>query len=111
MTEISPEDRDALLASEAQDLMNEFQTEMVDGSISRIRLYLSITLEKHYVMGIDFSNYPLDIPLITLQEEVKKVIGPPSTLNTIKNWDPKKPPHIIDIVREIEGKLYEVNKY
>ncbi|MFX1298965.1 MAG: hypothetical protein ACFFD2_29420 [Promethearchaeota archaeon] len=111
MAGIPPEDRDALLANEAQQLMNEFQIEMVEGSISRMRIYLSITLEKHYVIGIDFSSYPNDTPLITLQEEIKEVIGAPSTLDLIKNWDPQKPPHIIELIREIEGKLYEANKY
>jgi hypothetical protein len=111
MPEISPEEQDALLADEAEQLMNEFQTELVDGSISRMRIYLSITIEKHYVLGIDFSNYPSKAPLVTLQEDVKKITGDPSTLETMKNWDPQKPPHIIDVIREIEGKLYDVNKY
>ncbi len=111
MADMTPEDRDALLAMEAQALMNEFQIDMVEGSISRMRIYLSITLEKHYVMGIDFTNYPLEAPLVTVQEEVKMVIGDPTTLETIKKWDPSNPPHVIDVVREIEGKLYEANKY
>ncbi len=111
MAEIPPEERDALLAEEAQLLMNEYQTEIVDGSISRMRLYLSITIEKHYVLGIDFSNYPVSAPLVTLQEAVKQVVGESGELDTMKNWDPAKPPHVADIIREIEGKLYEANKY
>ena len=111
MAEISPEERDNLLADEAQQLMNEFQVEIVDDAISRMRIYLSITLEKHYVMGIDFSNYPMSPPLITVQEEVKRVIGDPSSFDLIRNWDPKKPPHIIDLIRIIESKLYDINKY
>ncbi|MHA1264282.1 MAG: hypothetical protein ACTSRS_03525 [Candidatus Helarchaeota archaeon] len=111
MSEIPPEERDALLALEAQNLMNEYQTEIVDGSISRMRIYLSITIDKHYVIGIDYSNYPQSLPLITLQQEVKNVIGDPAELETMRNWDPANPPHITDIIREIEGKLYEANKY
>lgn len=111
MAEISPEERDNLLADEAQQLMNEFQVEIVDEAISRMRIYLSITLEKHYVMGIDFSNYPLSPPLVTVQEEVKKVIGDPNSLDLIKEWDSNKPPHIIEIIRLIESKLYDANKY
>ena len=111
MADIPPEDRDALLATEAQELMNEYQTEIVDGSISRMRIYLSITIDKHYVLGLDFSNYPSSPPLITLQDAVKKVVGESSSLDTVKNWDPQNPPHINVIIREIEGKLYEANKY
>jgi len=111
MAEIQPEERDALLAEEAQLLMNEYQTEIVDGAISRMRLYLSITMEKHYVLGIDFSNFPESPPLITLQQAVKDVVGEPGALEIMKNWDPKTPSHITDIIREIEGKLYEANKY
>lgn len=109
MAEISPEERDALLANEAQQLMNEFQTEIVDGSISRMRIYLSITMEKHFVLGIDFSAYPKSPPLLTFQEEVKKIVG--TGLNTTNNWNAQTPPHVIDIIREIEGKLYEAFKY
>lgn len=108
---MSPEERDALLAMEAQTLMNEYQTEIVDGSISRLRVYLSITMEKHYVLGIDYTNYPIDAPLITLQEAVKQVVGDPKDLDTVKNWNAENPPHIADIIREIEGKLYEANKF
>jgi ubiquitin-protein ligase len=111
MAEISPEERDNLLADEAQQLMNEFQVEIVDDAISRMRIYLSITLEKHYVMGIDFSNYPFSPPLITVQEEVQRVIGDPHSFELVKNWNPDKPPHIIEIIRLIESKLYDANKY
>ncbi|NVM55111.1 MAG: hypothetical protein HWN66_15505 [Candidatus Helarchaeota archaeon] len=111
MAEIPPEERDALLATEAQQVMNEYQTEIVNGSISRMRIYLSITIDKHYVLGIDYSNYPASPPMLTLQEAVKKVVGDPSNFDIIKNWNAENPPHIAEIIREIEGKLYEDNKY
>lgn len=111
MTELPSEDRDALLALEAQNLMNEYQTEIVDGSISRMRIYLSITIDKHFVLGVDFTNYPLTPPLITMQQEVKSIVGATEELDTLKNWDQNHPHHVTEIVREIEGKLYEANKY
>ncbi|MBD3226720.1 MAG: hypothetical protein GF329_00905 [Candidatus Lokiarchaeota archaeon] len=103
---------DALLATQAQQLMNEFQVELVNGTISRVKIYLDISLEEHYIIGIDFSAYPTQKPLISVQESVKEKIGnPEQALNTLKNWDPNNPPTILDIVRELETVLYEISMY
>ena len=99
-------DRDSLLAEELTLLMNEFQAEMVEGVISRVRVYLSISLEQNFVIGIDFSNYPKK-PLLTIQEELKSIINP-EELDSIKNW--KENMHIVEIIRELELKLVGIDK-
>ena len=68
-------DRDALLAEEMTLLMNEFQTEIVEGIISRIRVYLAISEQLNFIVGIDFSNFPIK-PLLTVQDELKSLINP-----------------------------------
>jgi hypothetical protein len=103
---------DALLATQTQQLMGEFQVELVDNVISRIKVYLDISLTEHYVIGIDFSAYPQEKPLLTVQEAVKEAIGDPNLiLNTLKDWNQGNPPSIVEIVRELETILYEDSMY
>ncbi|TFF89594.1 MAG: hypothetical protein EU549_00090 [Promethearchaeota archaeon] len=103
---------DALLATQTQELMNEFQVELVNDTISRVKIYLDVSLTEHYVIGIDFSAYPTERPLISVQEAIKEKIGDPeTTLNTLKNWDSSNPPSILDIVRELGTILYEISMY
>ncbi|MHA1271162.1 MAG: hypothetical protein ACTSPY_15315 [Candidatus Helarchaeota archaeon] len=105
-------DLDAILATQAQQIMNEFQVELVDGIISRLKIYLDVSLTDHYIIGIDFSAYPGQRPLLTVQESVKKLIGDPNdALNTLKNWDPHNPPPVLNVIRELETILYEISLY
>ncbi|MHA1232296.1 MAG: hypothetical protein ACTSRP_14905 [Candidatus Helarchaeota archaeon] len=105
-------DLDAILATQAQQIMNEFQVELVDGIISRLKIYLDVSLTDHYIVGIDFSAYPNEKPLLTVQESVKKLIGDPNeVLNTLKNWDSSNPPSVLDVIRELETILYEISMY
>lgn len=99
---VMPEERDAILAEELGLLMNEFQIEMVEGSVSRVRIYLAISVELNFVIGIDYSNYP-EKPLLTVQNELKAILNP-DDLNTVKQWTPGQT-HVVDIVRELEMKL------
>ncbi|MHA1300600.1 MAG: hypothetical protein ACTSO9_14380, partial [Candidatus Helarchaeota archaeon] len=101
-----PPDRDAKLAEEMTMLMNEFQTEIVEGVISRVRVYLTISEQLNFIIGIDYSNYPAK-PLLTVQEQLKSIINP-DDLETLKNW--KEGMHVVEIFRELEQKLYSINK-
>ncbi|MFX1450570.1 MAG: ubiquitin-conjugating enzyme E2 [Promethearchaeota archaeon] len=99
-------DRDATLAEEMTLLMNEFQTEIVEGIISRIRVYLAISEQLNFIVGIDFSNFPVK-PLLTVQDELKAIINP-DDLDSMKNW--KQGMHIVEIFRELEQKLVAIDK-
>ncbi|MHA1379441.1 MAG: ubiquitin-conjugating enzyme E2 [Candidatus Helarchaeota archaeon] len=103
---ISSPDKDAILAEEMTMLMNEFQTEIVEGVISRVRVYLTISEELNFIIGIDYSNYP-GKPLLTVQDELKAIVDP-DDLKTIENW--KEGMHVVEIFRELEQKLYGINK-
>ncbi|MFX0104100.1 MAG: hypothetical protein ACFE75_01260 [Candidatus Hodarchaeota archaeon] len=75
-----------------------------------INIYITITLTKTFIIQIDFTNYPKR-PNLTFPEELKKIIGDPyETLNTLKAWNPKKPLHIIDILHELEKKLFFIKE-
>lgn len=93
-------DTDLLLAEELTLLMNEFQAEIVEEVISRVRVYLSISEEHNFIIGIDYSNFP-EKPLLTYQDELKAIINP-DELETIKNW--KEGMHVVEIFRELEQK-------
>jgi len=71
-----------------------------------ITVYLTITVSKTFMIHIDFQQYP-EKPMIFFPEEVNTLVGDPQkSLETLKNWNPTSPPHIVDILHELENKLY-----
>ncbi|MHA1291899.1 MAG: hypothetical protein ACTSQJ_04425 [Promethearchaeota archaeon] len=71
-----------------------------------INVYITITLTKTFIVSIDFTNYP-EKPIFNFPEEIKALLGNPyQTLKTLKSWNPKKAPHIVDVLRELETKLF-----
>ena len=58
----SPESRqinqEVLFAKEAEDLMYYFSTEFEDMRITKARVYLSITVDATFIIGIDYEKYP-----------------------------------------------------
>ncbi|NVM01520.1 MAG: hypothetical protein HWN67_04260 [Candidatus Helarchaeota archaeon] len=54
----TPEQKiDAGIAEQANKLMYEFQTDFLE-IISRAKVFISASLDDHFVFDIDFSNYP-----------------------------------------------------
>ena len=104
----SYQDTDSMLANELTYLMNEFQVEMVEGSISRVRIYITASVELNFIIGIDFTLYPKK-PLLTVQEELKQVLDP-ETLSSIKDWKEDGSSHVVDIVRQLESELVSTSK-
>ncbi|MHA1872155.1 MAG: hypothetical protein ACTSXF_14510, partial [Promethearchaeota archaeon] len=97
---------DLTLSTEAALLQQEYAMDYVDSSISKVEIYLTITIEQTFIIIIDFSNYPKR-PIIELPEGVKSILGDVNTsLDTLKKWKESNPPHIVDIVRELERKLW-----
>ncbi|MCK4237861.1 MAG: hypothetical protein KAX33_01980, partial [Candidatus Lokiarchaeota archaeon] len=71
-----------------------------------IDVYLTITLEKTFIIGIDFNDYPKK-PIVTFPEKVINLLGEPEKeLDLLKKWNSKSPPHIAELIREIESKLF-----
>ena len=103
----SYQDTDSMLANELSFLMNEFQVEMVEESISRVRIYITASVELNFIIGIDFTLYPKK-PLLTVQEELKQILDP-EDLSSMKDWK-EGSSHIVDIVRQLEGELVSASK-
>ncbi|MHA2127868.1 MAG: hypothetical protein ACXACX_19120 [Candidatus Hodarchaeales archaeon] len=71
-----------------------------------IDVYITVTLSKTFVISINFTNYP-KLPIIDFPDEIKKILNDPyRTLNTLKNWNDKNPVHIVDVLHELENKLF-----
>jgi len=98
--------RDEIFWNEAEMLKNEYVADYVEGMITKLQIFLSISLTHHYEIYIDFTNYP-SRPELTVGQGLLDELG--GNLGDIlffyKNWDTKVPPHIIEIIREFEAVL------
>ncbi|MBN1799971.1 MAG: hypothetical protein JW891_00600 [Candidatus Lokiarchaeota archaeon] len=73
-----------------------------------INIYITITITKTFIIGVDFSNYPQK-PTILLPEGLKSILGiPDQELKTINTWNENNPPHIVDALHDLEARLFFV---
>lgn len=98
--------RDEVLWEESQMVKNEYVAEFVEGMVFHLKIFLSISLTHHYTIFIDFSDYPKK-PKIEISDLLKEELSKnlEELLYHYGNWDPTIPPHIIEIVRELEAVL------
>ncbi|MFX1408006.1 MAG: hypothetical protein ACFFBW_13725 [Promethearchaeota archaeon] len=70
-----------------------------------LTIYLTITVSKTFMIYINFQNYP-EKPIISFPKEVSNLLGDPDqSLETLRKWSSTNPPHIVDIIHELENKL------
>ncbi len=104
-------DKEVLIAREAKDLMYYFQTEFID-SITNALVYLSITLDEHFIIGLDFTDYPekpkLNIPLDIIKLFDGDIDKFWEKAITYSNWDSNNPKRIYELIIEIESILIEI---
>ncbi|MFX1346884.1 MAG: hypothetical protein ACFFAI_17440 [Promethearchaeota archaeon] len=94
------------LTTELGLIQQEYAYDQKGSNPSHINVYITITLTKTFIIDIDFTNFPKK-PKISLPEEVKDILKDTNTsLTTLRNWNSKNPPHIVDVIHEIEKKLY-----
>jgi hypothetical protein len=98
--------RDEVLWNESEMVKSEYVAEFIEGMITHLQIFLSISLTHHYELFIDFSEYPAK-PKISigkgLSAELEKSLD--ELLIFYRSWDTKIPPHIIELVREFEAIL------
>ncbi len=103
---VSDYDRDEVLWNEAKIVKDNYPANLIEGMIFNLEIFLSISSTQNYKIYIDFSNYPLK-PIMDIGKELKRELG--EDLNELgdlfKNWDIKRPPHIIEIVEKLKGIL------
>lgn len=71
-----------------------------------LNIYLTITLAKTFIIHINFTNYPAK-PSVDVPKEAYNLIGDVyQKLEVLRNWNVKQPSHIVDILHELENKLF-----
>jgi ubiquitin-protein ligase len=102
----SENEGDITLATESAMVQQEYAMDYIEGNLSIIEIYLTITIEQTFIIRINFSDYPKR-PKLEIPEGIKKLLGEVnSSLEILKKWNEKKPAHIVEIIRELEGKLW-----
>ena len=88
-------------------LIQQYYTfDKIGNNPADIRVYITITLSQTFIIGVNFENYPSD-PIITFPDPLKNILGSPyDALDSLKKWNAKKPTHIIDVLHELEEKLF-----
>lgn len=91
-------------------IQQEYAFDKKGNSNADIVVYITITLTKTFLININFSNYPKK-PEINFPNSIKKIINNPNkSLSTLKNWNERHPFHIVDILHELEKKLYSIKE-
>ncbi|MFX0178267.1 MAG: hypothetical protein ACFE85_18770 [Candidatus Hodarchaeota archaeon] len=75
-----------------------------------ITIYITITVSKTFMIHVNFQNYP-EKPLISFPEDIKNLLGDPiQSLESLRKWSNKNPSHIVEVIRELENKLYFIKE-
>ncbi|NVM31708.1 MAG: hypothetical protein HWN65_22915 [Candidatus Helarchaeota archaeon] len=103
--------RDALIAEEANRLMYEFQTEFSTDYVSQPKVFISASLDDHFIFEIDFTNYP-EKPKLTTPEMLQRLftVAFDTKVSALNKWSPQNPPHITDVFYDVEHVLLSIFK-
>ncbi len=97
---------DVQVSTEAALVQQEYAIDYIGGAMGVIEVYLTITIEQTFIIRIDFSNYPKR-PIVIVQDNLRKILNDVNTtIEILKNWNERRPQHIVEVIREIEGKLW-----
>ena len=100
--------KDAMLKAELDKIMVEYSIDYT--TIAEVNIYLSISVESTFLIHINFINYP-SRPIVQMPDSLKGMLpNPESELKTLREWKPEKKPSVVDIVRELEARLWSLNE-
>jgi len=105
--------RDEVLWEEARMVKDKFPADFVEGLLFHLQIYMRISKNHIYKIAVDFSDYPSK-PSLGFSEDLnidlnrKLGISINELLYFYKNWDAKTPPHIIEIIKEVEAVLLQI---
>lgn len=96
--------RDEILWNEANLIKEKYPANFIEGMIFNLDIFLNISSTHSYKITVEYSNYPLK-PTINIDEKLERDLGwdLEDLLYFLSNWDPKVPPHIIEIIDEIDA--------
>ncbi len=96
------------LENENNLVLREYSADYDEKKPAEITVYLSITPQIHYQIQVNFEKYP-EKPQMSVPPNLLEELGDPQRfLPTLREWDNSNPPHIVDIVRELEVILQRV---
>ncbi len=81
-----------------------YNVKIVEGKKYHIRIFYQLESDLNFEIEINYKDYPRK-PGIKFHHGLGKIIRSPQALDVIRNWNASNPPHIIQIVQEIEQKF------
>ncbi len=97
-----------IFENELNLILKEYSADYTEENPADLTVYLSITPEIHYQVQVNFKTYP-ERPSINLPPDLTEELGDPANfLFTLRDWDSKKPPHIVDIIHELEEIFHRI---
>ena len=95
--------REQIIEREYEFLCTEFTCELVKEQKYNLEIFISRNLEEHFIVSVNYKDYP-ERPKVKYPRGIKKLIGKPEEgLLTLANWNEENPPHIVEILRELEA--------
>jgi hypothetical protein len=95
---IPPEELDEVLFHEYEDLTALYNVEMVDGIVSKNRIFIYANIGEHHEITVDYSNFPA-LPKITMPNALSDILA---ISRLMQGWNPECPARIVDVIAEIE---------
>jgi cell division septum initiation protein DivIVA len=95
------------IQQEAEAFMNEYQVEYVDNEVSHLRIFLTVSAKQTWVIEINFSDPK--VPLFKIPSDMPSLIGNIyETIDALKKWKGSPNQRLVNIIREIEQKLLDL---
>lgn len=101
-------DRDARLKDQLDKITMEYSVDYQQ-NFAEVSIYLTVSLESTFIIKINYINYP-ERPTIELPSDLRSIIPDPySDLKVLRNWNASNPPEVVEVIRELESKLWSLN--
>ncbi|MHA1793565.1 MAG: hypothetical protein ACTSVI_13025 [Promethearchaeota archaeon] len=102
---IPPEEIDEILFNEYTEISNIYNVELVDGIISKNKVYIYTGPEKSYLIEIDYSNFP-ELPKIKLPSDFSSILA---SSQVYQEWNHENPPKIVKLINELENLIISMS--
>ena len=102
--------KEELIIREYKEVSAEFTCEIIKNEKCNLNVFLSRSLEEHFIININFKEFP-EKPKLKFPKDLKKLIGKPEdALLIYANWNSENPAKIVEILRELEHHLIKSSK-
>ncbi|HMF32619.1 MAG TPA: hypothetical protein VKK79_14445, partial [Candidatus Lokiarchaeia archaeon] len=105
--EVTYDEPESLAAAEQMALITSEYSADPYGP-GRAQIYMTITIEQTFLLKVEFNDFPAR-PRVVLPPSVTSVLGDPyKTLKVLADWREDNPNDVVEIIREIERRLYSL---